>query len=193
MATSTIEKIWTSEDLEQFPDDGVERWIDRGRLVEFPSGEDMSLCSPIHGSVVIATGTVLRVWSRSRPAPRPCVYGGDIFCKFRNEPDTNAGIDIVVVAPEQAAEITADSRFIEGPPLLAIEIVSASDTMKKISSKTKLYLEHGTPLVWLVDPFDRSVTVYRPGTPPVLFNSGHELTAEPELPGFRCRVSELFE
>ena len=46
---------------------------------------------------------------------------------------------------------------------------------------------------YAVDPFDDTVTVYRPGHEPVLFNRTQELVGDPELPGFRCRVAEIFE
>jgi Uma2 family endonuclease len=121
------------------------------------------------------------------------VYAGDVFFKFRNDPDTDVGIDIAVASPEQAAAVTPYSKYIDGEPILAVEVLSPSDTTKKVRSKTGTYLSHATPLVWVVDPFDRAVTVYRPNQPPVLFNSGMELVCEPELPGFHCRVNDLFE
>jgi Uma2 family endonuclease len=47
-------------------------------------------------------------------------------------------------------------------------------------------------VVWIVDPDLRTVTVHRPQTPPVLFNTLQELTCEPELPGFKVPVAHLF-
>jgi Uma2 family endonuclease len=193
MPAATEKKLWTSEDLEAFPDDGVERFIIDGKLYEEPTGEDMSLYSPAHASALIAAGTILKNWVKSRPDPRPVVYGGDIFFKFRNDPDTDVGVDIALCSPEQTAQVTPYSRFVEGAPILAVEILSPSDRTQKVRTKTNAYLSHATPLVWVVDPFDRAVTVYRPNQPPVLFNSGMELVCEPELPGFRCRVNDLFE
>ena len=47
-------------------------------------------------------------------------------------------------------------------------------------------------LVWVVDPHDRTVLVYRPKAEPELFNIRHELSAEPELPGLRIPVAQIF-
>jgi Uma2 family endonuclease len=47
-------------------------------------------------------------------------------------------------------------------------------------------------VVWVVDPHDRTVLVYRPQAEPELFNVRQELSGDPELPGFRVAVSEIF-
>ncbi len=44
-----------------------------------------------------------------------------------------------------------------------------------------------------MDPIDETVTVYRSGKRPKLFNADDELSGDRELPGFRCRVAEIFE
>jgi Uma2 family endonuclease len=49
------------------------------------------------------------------------------------------------------------------------------------------------PLVWLVEPIFKTVTVYQPHSKPRLFAAEDELTAEPHLPGFRIRVAQVFE
>jgi Uma2 family endonuclease len=49
------------------------------------------------------------------------------------------------------------------------------------------------PLVWIVDPMDETVTVYRPNAEPVLFNRTQTLEGFAELPGFSCKVSKFFE
>ena len=44
-----------------------------------------------------------------------------------------------------------------------------------------------------VDPHNETVLVHRPGELPKLFTVRDELTAEPQLPGFRTAVSRIFE
>jgi Uma2 family endonuclease len=46
--------------------------------------------------------------------------------------------------------------------------------------------------VWVVNPADRTVRVYRPDVRPQLFNDEQELAGEPHLPGFRTPVARLF-
>jgi Uma2 family endonuclease len=54
------------------------------------------------------------------------------------------------------------------------------------------YLHANIPLVWVVEPVFRTVTVYQPGKEPVLFNSQQELDGNPHLPGLRVAVARLF-
>ena len=76
--------------------------------------------------------------------------------------------------------------------MLAVEILSPSDTQETIDEKLAVSIESGVALVWVVNPRFRTVTVYRPDAPPVLFNDQLDLTAEPHLPGFRVPVARLF-
>ena len=55
-----------------------------------------------------------------------------------------------------------------------------------------LYRNIRVPLVWVVDPHDRTVTIYRLDREPELVNIRQELTAEPFLPGLRVAVAEIF-
>ena len=91
------------------------------------------------------------------------------------------------------ARQTGDSTLIDGVPTLAVEILSPSDTLEDINEKIDAYLSAGVPIIWIVDPYYRTVKVHRPDAEPELFNIRHELTAEPHLPGFRVAVSRLFD
>ena len=73
-----------------------------------------------------------------------------------------------------------------------VELLSPSDTAEAVAEKVREYVEAGVPLIWYVDPALRSVTAYRPDGRHMLFNTHQELTAEPELPGFRVPVAEIF-
>ena len=77
--------------------------------------------------------------------------------------------------------------------MLAVEILSPNDTVEQIAEKVDEYLSAGVPLVWLIDPHFRTITVHRPDTPPELFNAGQTISADPHLPGFHAAVREVFE
>jgi len=100
---------------------------------------------------------------------------------------------VVYVSPEVVARQTDETTLVEGVPVLAVEILSPSTTQEVIDEKLDEYQRARVVLVWVIDPHDRTVTVYCPDTPPVLFNAEQELTAEPHLPGFRVAVARLFE
>lgn len=58
--------------------------------------------------------------------------------------------------------------------------------------KVEEWLASGSLAVWVVDPIARAVTVHEVGGVARRLGEEDELTGEPALPGFRCRVSEFF-
>lgn len=55
-----------------------------------------------------------------------------------------------------------DEQILTKPPLLCIEILSPEDTVSKTNKRIQEYLEFGVPVVWLVDPAEKTVWIYRP-------------------------------
>jgi Uma2 family endonuclease len=54
-----------------------------------------------------------------------------------------------------------DEQILTRPPLLCIEILSPEDTVTRTNQRIREYLDFGVPAVWLVDPAEKTVTVYR--------------------------------
>lgn len=87
-------------------------------------------------------------------------------------------------------------RYFLGAPDLAVEVVSPTDSLKKVQRKARKYLEHGTKLVWIVYPDEETVDVCR------LTEGGSLLIDEVSkygtveggdaLPGFTLALSEVF-
>jgi len=112
---------------------------------------------------------------------------------LQRNPDRSVGIDVAVIAGDRFAAVPDDAPLIDGPPLLAVEILSPSDRASRVQKKIELYRSSGTPITWLVDPFEQSITVYRPHTEPVLFTRSMQITAEPVLPDFSIAVAKLLD
>ncbi len=62
-------------------------------------------------------------------------------------------------------------RGIEGPPTLAVEVLSPGTTLIDRSAKKQIYARHGIPFYWIVDPEARAVEAY------VLSDEGYQLAA----------------
>jgi Uma2 family endonuclease len=77
-------------------------------------------------------------------------------------------------------------------PDLCIEVLSPSDRMRHVAQKIGEFLDCGVPVVWLVDPERKSVTVYRSLSQIEQYQSDDVITAEPILPGFSCPLSRFF-
>jgi Uma2 family endonuclease len=181
--TKTVTALMTAEEFAALPEDEQSGYeLMRGRLV--PVGQP----SFGHGDVALWLGAALTRYVRAHRLGR--VAGGDPFFIFERDPDTVRGPDIAFVRTER---LPADlDRFLELVPDLAVEVRSPSDRRGKVEAKARWYIEQGVPLVWLADPRRSSVTVFRPGRPPVTLGSGDVLDGEDVVPGFQMPVAEIF-
>lgn len=190
--STVLEQRATIADYESLPDDGVERWLVRGQFRERVEA-DMTKRNRWHSQILITIGACLKLWRDRQAEPRGAVLGGEAGCILQRDPDTVVGIDVAYFGPEVVAAETEGTTLMDGPPVLAVEILSPSDRQQDIDEKTDLYQAAGVPLIWLVDPHLHTVTVLRLDHPPRLFNETETLDGEPHLPGFAVAVTSLFE
>ena len=78
------------------------------------------------------------------------------------------------------------------PPTLVVEVLSANAKWAQVTRRLTGFLSRGVAVMWLVDPEEQGVAVWRANQLPQVFEGDDELTGGPELPGFRCRVADLF-
>ena len=180
----------TLEEFDALPEDGgTDRWLIRGRLYECP----MTVRGYSHSSIEANIVYHLQHWIKQQPIPHGRAVSGEAGFLLRREPGSKVGIDVAYIIAEQVAATPKNAKVIEGPPLLAVEILSPSDRIQDVMEKIGEYLQAGVRLVWCVEPTFSTITVYRPDAEPVSFNLHDELTSEPHLPGFRVAVAEIFE
>jgi Uma2 family endonuclease len=183
----------TTEEFLALPDDGTERWLVDGVLREFPKEDPMTVRNRFHSAVLASVCAVLKIWLWQQLPPRGQVLGGEAGVRLMRDPDVTVGIDVAYVSSEVLVRQTDETTLIDGIPTLAVEILSPNDTIEEIEDKLTLYRRARIPLVWVINPYEQTVTVHVAGEPPVLFNIAQELSAEPHLPGLRIPVSRLFE
>src|SRR5262249_10529984 len=106
-------------------------------------------------------------------------------------PDTVRGPDVVLYDVVRRYD-DLNPRYSEQPPTLAVEVLSPHDNWGQVTRRITQFLRRGVAVVWLVDPEGRSVTVDGGNQMPQVFEGDDELKGEPELPGFVCRVADLF-
>ena len=181
---------YRSDDLLNLPEDGKRYWLVDGRIVEMGLADR----SKRRSIALTSIGYRLSNWRDSQPRPRGSVHIGEVGVLLDPATELTVGIDLVYLSPEQVARNANDdlSTMIVGPPTLAVEILSPSNTIAIIHKKIDTYLSHGVAVVWLIDTHFRTVTVHRPDRPSVMLNSTEELDGAPELPGFRVPVAMVF-
>jgi len=89
-------------------------------------------------------------------------------------------------------EQLSEDGFTTIPPDLAVEVVSPNDLVKELEEKVEEYLRAGVRLVWVVHPDIHTVQVYRADGTTGRFREHDELSGEDVIPGFRCKVDDLF-
>ena len=183
------QKLMTVEEFLAIPDDeNIERDLIRGEVKE----RVMTRRSRRHARTEARISQQLQNWVDLQKQTG-AVYSGEVGCILRHSPSSTVGIDVAYITADHAARQTDTSRLIEGPPALAVEILSPNDTQEAIAEKIDEYLACGVPMVWIVDPHFRTITIHRPAMAPEFFSEAQTLLAENELPGFRALVRNLFE
>jgi len=94
--------------------------------------------------------------------------------------------DITVVLNEN---IRAGEKHDTRAPDLAVEIVSYKDRWTGFFQKARLYLEKGSRMVWIVDPYEKAVFVITPNEERWVRDT---LTCPEVLPGFSINVQDIF-
>lgn len=98
--------------------------------------------------------------------------------------------DAAFVRRDRLSELT--DRFVPLAPDLVVEVLSPSDRMADALGKITMYLQAGVRLVWLVDPLERTVTLFRPDAALKLLAEGDVLDGGDVLPGFSVPVADIF-
>jgi len=102
--------------------------------------------------------------------------------------------DVSYIAQERIPDLDNTTDAI--PPQLAIEIISPSESPRKVNTKTSLYLNAGTKIVWNVYPDEQVVEVWTLGDGGKLVMQPLEINDTLDggavLPGFTLTVGEIF-
>lgn len=188
MSVSTTKKMMTAEEFSEF----VHRPENAGRSFELVRGEvleEMSRPGVLHG--VVCSNVDYALGGYLRRVKRGHVTCNDTGILVEREPDTIRGPDVAYFAGSPKYG-DLNPKWVEETPTLAVEVLSPNDKPGKVTRKVKDYLRSGVKVVWVVDPEERSVTVYRPGTDLEIFDQTQHLDGGDVLPGFRCAVGDFF-
>jgi Uma2 family endonuclease len=99
--------------------------------------------------------TVMRLYVSRNKLGR--IYGSRVACRLddKNAPEP----DILFVAEKNRGRLKRN--HVEGPPDLAIEIVSPESVERDYDKKRRQYQRFGIPEYWIIDEHERKVTLLR--------------------------------
>jgi Uma2 family endonuclease len=177
-------RVYAPEDLLTMPD-GFRFELVKGQLVERNMGAESS-------QVAANTIGLLRTFVRAQD--RGKVFAPD--CGYQIFPDSPGKVrffDGSFVAKGRLPSERTPKGHMRIWPDLGLEVVSPNDTADEVEAKRIDYQKAGVRLLWIIYPETRSVHVYRQAGAPTVLGPDDELTGEDVLPGFTCKVSELFQ
>jgi Uma2 family endonuclease len=181
---SSVTQLMTADDLWRLPQDGQRHELVRGELRTMPpAGFD-------HGAKVV--NLTLPLAQHVRAQQLGVVVGAETEFVLARDPDTVRAPDIAFVRQERIPAAGNPRGFWDGAPDLAVEVVSPGDTFSEVEEKVEDWLAAGTRMVWVVNPRRRSVTVYRSRTAIAILTPDDVLDGQDVVPGFGCRVGEVF-
>jgi Uma2 family endonuclease len=180
---SPLPRLVTAEELARIPDDDHRYELVRGLVIRTsPPGSE-------HGFLAIRLGSLLYRHVEARGLGAVMTETGFTLA---SHPDTVRAPDLAFVRHERIPAGGLPRGFWIGAPDLAVEILSPDDRAAEVSEKVEEYLACGVRLVWVVNPDDQSVTVYRPGAAPVTLGPEGVLEGGEVVAGFTCRVRAIF-
>jgi Uma2 family endonuclease len=178
---ASVAQVVTAQQLFEMPGHRHLELI-RGELVPLsPPGFD-------HGYIASGIDTALRAFVNANRLGAVVIEAG--FC-IAHDPDTVRGPDVAFVRAER---IPAGGvrGFFQGPPDLAVEVVSPADRSSEVTAKAQQWIQSGCAAVWVVDPETKTVTVYSKGPQTLFLSVDDTLVCEELLPGFRLPVAQVF-
>jgi Uma2 family endonuclease len=174
----------TPEDLLTMPD-GHRFELVNGKLVERNMGAESSQ---------VATTLISLIHQHVRANRLGKVFAQDCgYQCYSDDPKKVRFPDGSFLARGRLPDERTPLGHIRISPDLAVEVISPNDTAEEVETKRREYLRAGVRLVWIVYPENRTVHVSRQAGPPAELDFDAQLTGEDVLPGFTCRVAELFE
>jgi Uma2 family endonuclease len=183
MATA-VEIRYTPEDLLGMRDEGRYELID-GQLVERNMGAKSSR---------VATKLLFFMMQFVEAGKRGIVFQSD--CGFQSFPDDPTRVRYADCSFIRTGRLPGDKPpdgHCRVCPDLVVEAVSPNDTAHELEAKVQEWLRAGVRLVWVAYPDTHSVHVFRADGSTVRLNNDDELSGENVLPGFTCRVADIFQ
>lgn len=176
--------LYTADDLLRMPDGDRFELVD-GKLVEKAMGAESSYVG----------------WRLSRILGNYCespflgyVFPADTSYQFMpGRPNLVRKPDVSFVRLGRLPNEALPGGHIRLAPDLAVEVVSPNDLFYEVEEKVQEYRTGGVRLIWIVVPPTRTVLVRRINGTIAEVSEGGELDGEDVIPGFRCRVADLFQ
>ena len=174
--------LMNPEDLFAMPD-GDKYELVNGIPVEKRMGAES-------GEITTLLSALLTVFVREQRLGH--VYDGQTGFQCFAEASLVRKPDISFVAVGRLPGDKSPKGNIKLAPDLAVEVVSPNDQYEEVEEKLNDYHAAGVKLVWIVSPASKTVQIRRADGTLALVRVDGQLFGETVIPGFSCKVADLF-
>ena len=169
----------TEDEFMRLPDDG--------RKYELVDGEAKEVSTGVRHDEIVALLIFLLF---------PFTKGRGVLCAsqagFRMVNGNVRSPDVSFTLKERLPDGKAPVGFGDAAPDLCIEIISPSEDQADMARKVVEYFASGAQEVWHLYPETQSLTVFHSPTDSLIYGPDAEIESPNLLPGFRSRITELF-
>jgi Uma2 family endonuclease len=175
--------LLTADDFWHLPDNGKRLELVRGEVVEtMPTNGE-------HGAIVGMFIFFLIQWARPTGAG---IAGTETGFILDRDPDVVRAPDVHFVRAERLPMGRPSRQFYDLAPDLAVEVISPSETAEGVQEKVRDYLAAGSSLAVLVYPRTRLLIAHAADGSSRTYREDEVFSDATVLPGFSCRVAEVF-
>jgi Uma2 family endonuclease len=172
--------------------DELFRMSNNGQRLELVEGElrTMTPSGSAHGYVVVEV--TVRLGDFVSRHGLGCVFGAETGFRIGRSPDTVLAPDVSFIRRERLDATGIPDEFYPEAPALVVEVISPNDTAEEVDDKMRRWFAAGVELGWVIYPRGRTATVYRGLADIRVLKIDDSLDGDSVVPGFTCRVGELF-
>lgn len=152
-------------------------------IVMSPTGSD-------GGGTELEVGLELGIWARADGRGR--VFGPSAGFKL---PDTSVrAADAAWISLRRWNALSREEQKSYAPicPEFVIEIRSESDRLPPLQAKMEQWIANGAEVAWLIDPIEKAITIYRPGSEPELHTNPTSVQGTGPIAGFELVLSRIW-
>jgi|SRR5829696_967288 len=174
----------TADELLRMPDDGFRYELVQGELRRMrPAGN-------VHGRVAMNFGIALGGYVKAHDLGT--VYAAETGFRLSSDPDTVRAPDVAFVGQARVRAVGEVEGFWPEAPDLAVEVISSRDSYSEVEEKVFGWLDAGTKMVVVINPRQRSATVYKSPSDITALAEADVLAGGDVVPGFELAVREIF-
>ncbi len=181
-AVETTDRPITGEELLRMTDLGRCELV-KGQIKEMPPATGRP-----HGRIETEIGFHLRRFVGKHDLGEVMV--GEVGIYTKRDPDSVRAADVLFISHERLEQADPEG-FLDVPPELIAQIMSPTNSWEEMRQKLKEYFDVGVDTVWVLEPSNRAVQVYRGIDQVRTLETNDVLKGDGPLDEFSVEVADL--